>query len=121
MHAIDSLLLAIVASTPLLLAVEGEVVVQRSGMINLGVEGMMLAAAMTAALTQSFLGGIIGAAAMAAVFGFFAIVLRADQIVTGTAINLLALGVTGFVYGERQDIFTRPIPRLPHDLVVPAA
>ena len=49
------------------LAVEGEVVVQRSGMINLGIEGMMLAAAMTSTLTQSFLGGIIGAALMAAV------------------------------------------------------
>ncbi|HYS54183.1 MAG TPA: ABC transporter permease [Thermoanaerobaculia bacterium] len=121
MHAIDSLLLAIAASTPLLLAVEGEVIVQRSGIINLGIEGMMLAAAMAAALTHSFLGGIIGAAAMAAIFGVFAIILRADQIVAGTAINLLALGVTGSLYREMQDAFARPVARLAHDLVVPAA
>jgi general nucleoside transport system permease protein len=107
-HVIDPLLLAIIASTPLLLAVEGEVVVQRSGMINLGIEGMMLAGAMTSVLF-GYAGGIAGAAAMAALFGLFAIVLRADQIVTGTAINLLALGLTGFVYREMQDRFVRPV------------
>lgn len=98
--------LAIVASTPLLLAVEGELVAQRSGMINLGLEGMMLVAAMTAILGSQaagnafigFLAAIGGAAAVAMMFGLFAIHLRADQIVTGTAINLLALGATGFLY-----------------------
>src|SRR5205085_8180980 len=84
--------------------------VQRSGMINLGIEGMMLAAAMTSLLiAPGFLGGIAGAAVMAALFGVFAIVFRADQIVTGTAINFLALGLTGFIYREMQDSFARPI------------
>src|SRR4051794_35852200 len=100
---LQSIPLAIVAAVPLLLAVEGEVVVQRSGIINLGIEGMMLIAAMTAvagaqwshSLAVGFIVGIGGAAAVAAIFGLFAIVLRADQIVTGTAINFLALGVTG--------------------------
>src|SRR2546430_13715353 len=126
MHAIDALLLAIVASTPLLLAVEGEVIVQRSGIINLGIEGMMLAAAMAAALTTQltgniaagFAGGIAGAVVMAAIFGVFAIVLRVDQIVTGTAINLLSLGATGFMYREMQAIFARPIPRLENNFIV---
>jgi simple sugar transport system permease protein len=103
LHALP---IAIVASTPLLLAVEGEMVVQRAGIINLGIEGMMLTAAMTAVLAQQatqsvlagFAGGILGALLVAAVFGIFAIRYRADQIVTGTAINLLALGLTGFVY-----------------------
>jgi len=103
LHALP---IAIVASTPLLLAVEGELVVQRSGMINLGIEGMMLTAAMTAVIAQQatksviagFAGGILGALLIAAIFGIFAIRYRADQIVTGTAINLLALGLTGFVY-----------------------
>src|ERR687890_559743 len=93
--AVNALPLAIVAATPLLLAVQGELVVQRSGIINLGVEGMMLVAAMTgvlaAQMTHSvllgFAGGIAGAAAIAAIFGFFVIVLKSDQIVTGTAIN----------------------------------
>lgn len=103
LHALP---IAIVASTPLLLAVEGELVVQRSGMINLGIEGMMLTAAMTAVIAQQatksvisgFAGGMLGALLIAALFGIFAIRYRADQIVTGTAINLLALGLTGFVY-----------------------
>lgn len=126
---IDALLLAIIASTPLLLAVEGEVLVQRSGMINLGIEGMMLAAAMTSVLiAPGFAGGIVGAAVMAALFGVFAIVLHADQIVTGTAINLLAVGLTGFVYREMQGRFARPITHSSIDaiailawIVIPAA
>ena len=128
---LDALPLAIVASTPLLLAVQGELVVQRAGIINLGIEGMMLAAAMTAVLaaqaTKSvligFAGGVVGAALIALVFGLFAIALKADQIVTGTAINLLALGATGFVYRELQQgaIFVQFVPQLRRDLVVPLA
>jgi ABC-type uncharacterized transport system permease subunit len=119
---LQSLPLAIVASVPLLLAVQGELVAERAGMINLGIEGMMLTAAMTAvfaaqttgSLSLGLLGGVAGAAVVAAIFGFFSIHLKVDQIVTGTAINLLALGVTGFVYREMQQtqIFVRPIPHL---------
>ena len=123
MHLLDSFVLAIVASTPLLLAVEGELLVQRSGIINLGIEGMMLTAAMTSVVfaqfggstIAGFAGGIAGAGLMAALFGIFAIVLKADQIVTGTAINLLALGVTGFVYREMQ---SRQLARGNGDVVV---
>ena len=80
---LDVLLLAIGASTPLLLAAEGELVVQRSGMINLSVEGMLLAAAFGAAFGGIF-GGVTAAFAVALLFGLFVIVLDADQIVTGT-------------------------------------
>jgi len=128
---LDAAPLAVVASTPLLLAVEGELVVQRGGMINLGIEGMMLTAAMTAVLaaqvTKSlmlgFAGGIAGAAIVALLFGLFAIVLRADQIVTGTAINLFALGLTSFVYRELQGgaIFVQSVPQLRTDPIVPLA
>jgi len=126
----DSLPLAILAATPLLLAVQGELVAQRSGIINLGIEGMMLVAAMTAVLaaqlTKSvalgFVGGVFGAALVAMVFGFFAIALKADQIVTGTAINLLALGVTSFVYRELEGaLFVQSVPQLKTDIVVPLA
>jgi ABC-type uncharacterized transport system permease subunit len=119
---LQSLPLALVASVPLLLAVEGELVVERGGIINLGIEGMMLVSAMTAVLAAQvagsaavgFLGGIGGALLVALLFGVFTIAVRADQIVTGTAVNLLALGVTGFVYREMQQnaIFVRPIPHL---------
>lgn len=128
---VSSLPLAILAATPLLLAVQGELVVQRSGIINLGIEGMMLVAAMTAVLAAQrtnsvglgFLGGIAGALLVAIVFGFFVIALKADQIVTGTAINLLAVGVTSFVYRELQqgEIFVRSVPRIGTDVVVPLA
>jgi general nucleoside transport system permease protein len=128
---VSALPLAIVAATPLLLAVEGELVVQRSGIINLGIEGMMLVAAMTAVLaaqsTKSvavgFAGGIAGAALVALLFGFFVIALKADQIVTGTAINLLAVGATSFVYRELQQgaIFVQSVPQLQRDFVLPLA
>jgi simple sugar transport system permease protein len=123
--------LAIVASTPLLLAVLGELVVERAGMINLGIEGMMLTAAMTAVVaaqwTQSiaigFLAGIVGAAAIGALFGLFAIRFAVDQIVTGTAIVLLAQGLTGVIYRQLQEsaIFLQPVPRIGTDVIVPLA
>lgn len=127
--AVNALPLAIVAATPLLLAVEGELVAQRSGIINLGLEAMMLTAAMTAVLaaqlTKSvalgFAGGVAGAFFIAVVFGFFVITLGADQIVTGTAINLLALGVTGFVYREEGALFIESVPSLRTDVIVPLA
>jgi len=125
------ILLAITAATPLLLAVLGETIVQRGGIINLGIEGMMLTAAMTAVLAAQgmhsaaigFLGGVAGAAVVGAIFGVFAIELRADQIVTGVAVNLLALGVTGFVYRELEQsaLFVHAVPRVGRDGVVPLA
>ncbi len=124
--AANALPLAIVASTPLLLAVLGELVVQRSGIINLGIEGMMLVAALTAALTAhatssialGFLGGVAGAALVALLFGFFTIALRADQIVTGTAVNLFALGATSFAWRELR---VPSVPQMTTDPVVPLA
>lgn len=126
---IDFLTLTIVFATPLLLAVQGELVVQRSGMINLGIEGMMLVAAMsaiavaqpTSSATLGFLGGIAGAAIMAILFGIFAITLRADQIVTGTALNLLALGATSFVYRELQGQLVSIVSVVRTDVIVPLA
>lgn len=115
----DLIPLALLASTPLLLAVQGELVVQRSGIINLGLEGMMLVAAMCAVIAGPA-AGIAGAAAVALLFGFFTITLRADQIVTGTAINLLAVGLTSFLYREMNARFANP-PRLNPDVVLPLA
>ncbi|HYH08375.1 MAG TPA: ABC transporter permease [Thermoanaerobaculia bacterium] len=128
---VDAIPLAIVASTPLLLAVQGELVLQRSGIINLGIEGMMLVAAMTSVLAAQasgsvilgFFGGILGAMFIAALFGLFALFFQADQIVTGTAINLFAVGLTSFVYRELQPsgIFLRALPRLTTDAMLPLA
>jgi general nucleoside transport system permease protein len=75
-----------------------------------------LAAQSSGSTTIGFVGGIVGAIIISAIFGVFAIALRADQIVTGTAINLLALGATSFVYREVA-AFQRPIPQLRSDFI----
>jgi ABC-type uncharacterized transport system permease subunit len=90
-------------AAPLLLAALGELLVERAGVVNVGIEGMMLCgafaafAASVATGTPAFgvLAGVAAACALGAVFVFFAVARRADQIVVGTAVNLLALGATG--------------------------
>ncbi|HEY8516856.1 MAG TPA: ABC transporter permease [Candidatus Binatia bacterium] len=92
--------------TPILLAALGELLVERTGVLNIGVEGMMLggafAAALCAATTGSVLWGCVAAAVVGMLLGLLfalaAIRLAADQIVVGAAINLLALGATGALY-----------------------
>jgi general nucleoside transport system permease protein len=93
-------------ATPLTFAAIGGLFSERSGVVNIGLEGMMLMGAFFgiygADRTDSWVAGIlIGAAAGAAlalVHAFFSIHLRSDQIVSGTAINFLALGLTGYLY-----------------------
>ena len=93
-------------ATPLTFGAMGGMFSERAGVVNIGLEGMMLAGAFfgiwTADLTDSWMLGICGAMASGAAFGllhaFFAIHLRADQIVGGTAINFLAIGITGYLF-----------------------
>jgi ABC-type uncharacterized transport system permease subunit len=91
-------------ATPLVLAALGEVVVERAGMINLGLEGAILAGAFgslvgaSAGVTTGYIGAICGGVLVAAIFALFVVVLRADQIITGTAITLLSAGVSGTLY-----------------------
>src|SRR5579883_746364 len=93
----------------------GETVSQRAGVINVGIEGIMLLGAFLAALgavwTGSPWGGvalaILGGVALAAIHGLFAVVLRADQIVSGIALVVLGLGLSGF--GYRLTIGAAPV------------
>lgn len=92
-------------ATPLALAALGETVTERSGIINIGLEGCIIAGALGAVVAAGALGVVggfaVGAAsglAMAAVFAAFAVGLRTDQILTGTAITLFGLGLTGALY-----------------------
>ncbi len=93
-------------ATPLAFAAMGGIFSERSGVVNIGLEGMMLSGAFFGILGADKLGswalGLLSAAVAGGLFAlvhaFFAIHLRADQIVGGTAINFLALGVTGYLF-----------------------
>jgi general nucleoside transport system permease protein len=98
---------AIRVATPLLFAATGETVTERSGVINLGIEGIMLAGALAAAIGASAWGpwGGMASAALAgmlaaAIFALLAIGARADQIITGTAVTLGLVGLTGTIYRQ---------------------
>lgn len=92
-------------ATPLALAALGETIVERAGVINIGLEGTIIAGAFGAAAVASAIGvgGAFVAASVAGVLcavilGLLIISLRAEQIVAGTALTLLALGATGLLY-----------------------
>lgn len=105
-NAISAFLEGVVrTATPLALAALGETVTERSGVINIGLEGSIIAGALGAVIGAGHGGVWAGFAvaalcgcAIAAIFGFFAVTLRADQIISGTAVTLLALGGTGTLY-----------------------
>jgi ABC-type uncharacterized transport system permease subunit len=94
---------AVRLAAPLLLAALGELIVERAGVVNIGVEGTMLTGAFVgfaAAVASDSAGLGVAAAAFAgcavgALFAFFAIARGTDQIVVGMAVNLLAVGATG--------------------------
>jgi simple sugar transport system permease protein len=93
-------------ATPILLAALGELLVERSGVLNIGIEGAMLAGAFFGLAAAYFTGsaalGLAAAAAAGitfhAVFALLAVNLAVNQVVAGAALNILALGVTGVMY-----------------------
>jgi general nucleoside transport system permease protein len=113
----------LVWATPLAYAAVGGMINERSGVVNIGLEGMMLAGAFFGCLGADKFGswemGVLTAAvaggAFALLHAFFAIHLRADQIVGGTAINFLALGVTGYFFIQVYGANGTPgnLPRVP--------
>lgn len=98
---------AVRVATPLLLAATGETVTQRSGVMNLGLEGMMLAGALAATLGATASGpwtgvalAILAGILLAGVFALVTIGAGADQVIAGTAITLGAVGLTGTIYRQ---------------------
>jgi simple sugar transport system permease protein len=97
---------ALALGTPLLLAALGELVSERAGILNIGVEGLMLTGAFAGFLgcwvTGSPLAGMVAAGVAAMLLGlvlaFWVVGLDADQVVAGAALNILALGLTGVAY-----------------------
>jgi simple sugar transport system permease protein len=106
MGQLEAIVLTIItASTPLLIAALGELVAERSGVLNLGVEGMMVvgavcgfaAAFLTGSPTLGILAAILSGAALSALFGFLTLTLATNQVATGLALTLLGLGLSGLI------------------------
>jgi ABC-type uncharacterized transport system permease subunit len=97
---------AVAFGVPLVLAGVGECVVERAGVINIGVEGLMLVAALAAVVAShvahspgvGLMAGVLAASGVGLVFGLLVLYRSIDQVVAGTAVNILALGATGAAY-----------------------
>jgi simple sugar transport system permease protein len=101
---IEAILLTIItAATPLVVAAMGELVTERAGVLNLGVEGMMIMGAvcafagsyLTGVPLFGVLAGILGGALFSLLFGFLTLTLVTNQVATGLALTLLGLGLSG--------------------------
>ena len=108
LSGIDPVLLAVslmVASTPILLAAIGELVAEKAGVLNLGVEGMMITGAIcgfavaveAGSPALGFLGGALGAALLSMVFGVLTQLLLSNQVATGLALTLFGLGISALI------------------------
>ncbi|MFA5538579.1 MAG: ABC transporter permease [Gemmobacter sp.] len=94
-----------VAATPILLAALGELVVEKAGVLNLGVEGMMILGAIcgfavaveTGSPVMGFLGGALGGAALSLIFALLTQYLLANQVATGLALTLFGLGFSALI------------------------
>ncbi len=109
MHELEFLLAILVATlraaTPLMLAGFGELITERSGVLNLGVEGMMLVGAVfgfigavsTGSLLAGFILAMLAGAALALVFGVLTLSLMANQVATGLALTIFGTGFSALV------------------------
>ncbi len=108
-----------VAAVPIMLAAIGELVVEKAGVLNLGVEGMMIMGAITGFITAvhtgspllGFLGGAAGAMVLSLVFALLTQVFLANQVATGLALTLFGLGLSSLMGQGYNGI--KP-PRTPH-------
>jgi ABC-type uncharacterized transport system permease subunit len=113
--------LTLAAGTPLVFAALGELVTEKSGVLNLGVEGMMLVGAVVsfavAATTKSpwlgVMAGMLAGAAMSLIFGVIALSLLANQVATGLALSLFGVGLSAFVGLDYVSVVIEPIRELP--------
>jgi general nucleoside transport system permease protein len=115
-------------ATPLVLAALGGLFSERSGVINIALEGLMLAGAFTAAAVTHYTGnpwlglvsGIAAGMAVAAVHAVACIRFKADQVVSGTAINILMVGIPAFI-GGGLFASTGSTPQIPKEQLMPNA
>lgn len=102
---IQILVAAVAAGTPFVFAALGELVTEKSGVLNLGVEGMMLVGAITGFIAMAQTGslllavccGMAAGAAMSAVFGLLTLTLMANQVASGLALTIFGVGLSAFL------------------------
>ncbi|MEM9708243.1 MAG: ABC transporter permease [Pseudomonadota bacterium] len=122
--SINPVLLAaslMVAATPILLAAIGEMVVEKAGVLNLGVEGMMIVGAIsgfavaveTGSPWLGFLGAMVGATALAMVFAVLTQFLLSNQVATGLALTLFGLGLSALMGQGYVGIKPPSVPKVP--------
>ncbi len=106
MLLLEAIIMSVIAaSTPLLLAATGELLVERSGVLNLGIEGMMIVGAacgfagayLTGSTLIGALCGILAGAALSAIFGILTIGLAVNQVAAGLALTILGIGLSGLI------------------------
>lgn len=110
----------VVAATPLLFTAIGELVVEKAGVLNLGVEGMMIIGAIagfsvtieTGSQSLGLLAAIVGGMAVAALFGVLTQLLMSSQVATGLALTIFGLGVAALWGQSYSGMSTEPIPSL---------
>ena len=120
LSVIPIILTVITAATPLVFAALGELVVEKSGVLNLGVEGLMLIGAVagfaTATLTGSATIGvfaaIIAGAALSMIFAVIVLQLRANQVATGLALTLFGTGLAALIGQGYVGFPVEPLPRI---------
>ncbi|AXO13367.1 ABC transporter permease [Thalassospira indica] len=114
------ILTVITASTPLLLAASGELITEKSGVLNLGVEGMMLVGAIAGfAVTASsgsaslgILAAVVAGTLMSLIFAFLTLTLMANQVATGLALTIFGVGFSALVGSGFVGFAIDPLPAL---------
>jgi len=121
MNAIEFVLAGMLAAaTPFLLAALGELVVERAGVLNLGVEGLMAFGAVLAFIVVyhggghllAFLAAGLGSAVLSLVFAVVALGFRANQVATGLAIGILGQGLSALFGKSYESLTVKGLPRL---------
>jgi ABC-type uncharacterized transport system permease subunit len=122
-HLIPILVAAVAAGTPMVFAALGELVTEKSGVLNLGVEGMMLMGAVTGFAVASQTGnpwlgavaGMVAGAAMALIFAVLTLNLMANQVASGLALTLFGIGLSAFLGKpyESVSLVVAPPPAIP--------
>lgn len=118
-----ALLTIITAATPLVFAGIGELITEKAGVLNLGVEGMMLAGAVTAFAVQvgtgnallACLAAMLASAVMALLFAFLTLSLQANQVATGLALTIFGVGLTALLGKAYVGVPIEALPKLAID------